>query len=152
MKFGNYVAEQFDDIRILRYQVPAFEHLTLKEKILVYYLSRAASAGRDILWDQNNEYNIELRRILERILLDYTGNRECDEFRHFVVYAKKVFFANGLHHHYSMDKFVPRFSAAYFRNLTEAVGQPEAFARLERIMFDPGFMAKRVVLDRKSVV
>ena len=112
MKFGNYVAEQFDDIRILRYQVPAFEHLTLKEKILVYYLSRAASAGRDILWDQNNEYNIELRRILERILLDYTGNRECDEFRHFVVYAKKVFFANGLHHHYSMDKFVPRFSAA----------------------------------------
>ncbi len=147
MKFGNYVAEQFDDIRILRYQVPAFEHLTLKEKILVYYLSRAASAGRDILWDQNNEYNIELRRILERILLDYTGNRECDEFRHFVVYAKKVFFANGLHHHYSMDKFVPRFLAAYFRNLTEAVGQPEAFARLERIMFDPGFMAKRVVLD-----
>ena len=95
MKFGNYVAEQFDDIRILRYQVPAFEHLTLKEKILVYYLSRAASAGRDILWDQNNEYNLELRRILERILLDYTGNRECDEFRHFVVYAKKVFLLTG---------------------------------------------------------
>jgi len=148
MKFGSYISEQFDDIRILRYQVPAFERLTLKEKILVYYLSRAASAGRDILWDQNNKFNMELRRILERILLEYTGNRDCDEFRHFVVYAKKVFFANGIHHHYSMDKFVPQFSAAYFRSLTEAIGQPEAFSRLERIMFDPGFMAKRVVLDR----
>ncbi len=147
MKFGSYISEQFDDIRILRYQVPAFEHLTLKEKILVYYLSRVASAGRDILWDQNNEFNLELRRILERILKEYMGDRECDEFRHFVVYAKKVFFANGVHHHYSMDKFAPQFSAAYFRSLTEAVGQPEAFERLERIMFDPAFMAKRVVLD-----
>lgn len=147
MEFGSYISEQFDDIRILRYQVPAFEHLTLKEKILVYYLSRAASAGRDILWDQNNEFNLELRRVLERILKEYTGDRECDEFRHFVVYAKKVFFANGVHHHYSMDKFVPQFSAAYFRSLTEAVGCPEAFERLERIMFDAAFMAKRVVLD-----
>lgn len=147
MKFGNYIAEQFDDIRILRYQVPAFERLSLQEKILVYYLSRAAAAGRDILWDQNNSYNIEIRKVLERILLEYKGDRDCDEFRRFVVYAKKVFFANGIHHHYSMDKFVPQFSAAYFRKLTEAVGQPEAFDRLERIMFDPEYMAKRVVLD-----
>lgn len=146
-KFGNYVAEQFDDVRILRYQVPAFEHLSLKEKILVYYLSRAASAGRDILWDQNNKYNLEIREVLEDILRYYDGDRDTEDFRYLVVYAKKVFFANGIHHHYSMDKFIPGFSAGYFRLLLEAIGKPGEFDRLERIIFDPGYMAKRVVLD-----
>lgn len=147
MNFENYIAEQFDDIRILRYQVPAFEGLTLKEKLFIYYLSRAALAGRDILWDQNNKYNLRIRRVLEKILRDYRGDRECEEFKAFVLYAKKAFFANGIHHHYSMDKFIPVFSKEYFRSLLAAVGREKEFEGLERILFDRDYMAKRVVLD-----
>ena len=147
MNFENYIAEQFDDIRILRYQVPAFEGLTLKEKLFIYYLSRAALAGRDILWDQNNKYNLRIRRVLKKILRDYRGDRECEEFKAFVLYAKKVFFANGIHHHYSMDKFIPVFSKEYFRSLLAAVGREKEFEGLERILFDRDYMAKRVVLD-----
>ena len=147
MNFENYIAEQFDDIRILRYQVPAFEGLTLKEKLFIYYLSQAALAGRDILWDQNNKYNLRIRRVLEKILRDYRGDRECEEFKAFVLYAKKVFFANGIHHHYSMDKFIPVFSKEYFRSLLAAVGREKEFEGLERILFDRDYMAKRVVLD-----
>lgn len=147
MNFENYIAEQFDDIRILRYQVPAFEGLTLKEKLFIYHLSRAALAGRDILWDQNNKYNLRIRRVLEKILRDYRGDRECEEFKAFVLYAKKVFFANGIHHHYSMDKFIPFFSKEYFRSLLAAVGREKEFEGLERILFDRDYMAKRVVLD-----
>lgn len=147
MNFENYIAEQFDDIRILRYQVPAFEGLTLKEKLFIYYLSQAALAGRDILWDQNNKYNLRIRRVLEKILRDYRGDREYEEFKAFVLYAKKVFFANGIHHHYSMDKFIPVFSKEYFRSLLAAVGREKEFEGLERILFDRDYMAKRVVLD-----
>lgn len=139
--------EQFDDIKILRYRVPAFESLTPRERIFIYYLSRAALAGRDILWDQNNRHNLKVREALERIIRDYPGDRNCDEFRHFIVYAKKVFFANGVHHHYSTDKFRPAFSKAYFRDLLVAVGASELYAETERIMFDAAYMAKRVVLD-----
>lgn len=139
--------EQFDDIKILRYQVPAFEHLSLEEKLFVYYLSRAALAGRDILWDQNNRYNLQIRRVLEKILREYSGNREEPAFQELLVYAKKVFFANGIHHHYSMDKFVPAFSMIYFQEVLADVGIPEVYAGLEKIIFDPGYMAKRVVLD-----
>lgn len=147
MEFEKYVAEEFDDIRILRYQVPGFESLPLRQKMLIYYLSRAALAGRDILWDQNNKYNLRIRKVLEKILVNYRGDRECEEFRSFVLYAKKVFFANGIHHHYSMDKFLPSFSETYFKSLLKAVGEEETFAELQQILFDPEYMAKRVVLD-----
>ncbi|MDE7373822.1 MAG: dihydrofolate reductase, partial [Odoribacter sp.] len=139
--------EQFDDIKILRYRVPAFESLSSRERIFIYYLSRAALAGRDILWDQNNRHNLKVREALERIIRDYPGDRNSDEFRQFIVYAKKVFFANGVHHHYSMDKFRPAFSKAYFRDLLFAVGASELYAETERMVFDDGYMAKRVVLD-----
>lgn len=139
--------EQFDDIKILRYRVPAFESLTPRERIFIYYLSRAALAGRDILWDQNNRHNLKVREALERIIRNYPGDRNCEEFRHFIVYAKKVFFANGVHHHYSMDKFRPVFSKAYFRDLLAAVGASELYAETERMVFDAAYMAKRVVLD-----
>ncbi|MDE5610961.1 MAG: dipeptidyl peptidase 3 [Odoribacter sp.] len=139
--------EQFDDIKILRYRVPAFESLSPRERIFIYYLSRAALAGRDILWDQNNRYNLKVREALERIIRDYPGDRNSDEFRQFIVYAKKVFFANGVHHHYSMDKFRPAFSKAYFRDLLSAVGASELYAETERMVFDAEYMAKRVVLD-----
>lgn len=148
-----YQTEQFDDIKILRYRVPAFERLTRRERIFVYYLSQAAQAGRDILWDQNNRYNLQVRQALERILREFRGDRASDEFRAFLVYAKKVFFANGVHHHYSMDKFVPRFSKEYFQFLLVAVGAPELYAGVERIIFDSTYMAKRVVLDEgKDVI
>jgi len=139
--------EQFDDVKILRYRVPAFEALSAGERIFVYYLSQAARAGRDILWDQNNKYNLEVRKALERIIRDYPGDRRTAEFQSFMLYARKVFFANGVHHHYSMDKFRPEFSKAYFQSLLIAVGAAELYAGLERIMFEPDFMAKRVVLD-----
>ena len=143
----NFLTEQFDDIKILRYQVPAFGQLPLREKIFVYYLSQAALAGRDILWDQNNRYNLRIRKILERIVREYPGDRNTDEFGRFLIYTKKVFFANGIHHHYSMDKFIPGFSKTYFQELLASIGIPEVFPELERVMFDSGYMAKRVVLD-----
>lgn len=147
MKFENYILEEFDDIRILRYTVPAFENLPLKEKLFVYYLSRAALAGRDILWDQNNKYNLRIRKVLERILLNYRGERRCPEFQAFLLYAKKVFFANGIHHHYSMDKFIPAFSEVYFCSLLRETGNEEDFEDLRKIIFDPAYMSKRVVSD-----
>lgn len=139
--------EQFDDIKILRYQVPVFDSLSLKEKIFIYYLSQAAIAGRDILWDQNNKYNLRLRKILEKIIREYTGDRECAEFQALLIYTKKVFFANGIHHHYSMDKFQPDFSRQYFQEVVTVTGEAGVDTELEKVMFDPDYMAKRVVLD-----
>ena len=147
MKEQVYLLEQFDDIKILRYDVPAFEGLSLREKLFVYYLSRAALAGRDILWDQNNKYNLRVRAALESILRAYQGNRETEEFQAFLVYAKKVFFANGVHHHYSMEKFTPSFTPEYFKSLLREVGAEQLYGEVERVIFDPKYMAKRVVLD-----
>ncbi len=147
MKDTMYLLEQFDDIKILRYDVPAFEGLSLREKLFVYYLSRAALAGRDILWDQNNKYNLRVRTALEKILREYQGNRETEDFQAFLVYAKKVFFANGIHHHYSMEKFIPSFSPEYFKSLLREVGAEQLYHDVERVIFDPEYMAKRVVLD-----
>lgn len=147
MKFENYVVDEFDDIRILSYRVPGFGKLSLEEKLFVYYLSRAALAGRDILWDQNNAYNLRIRRILERILQTYRGERDCPEFRSFLLYAKKVFFANGIHHHYSMDKFIPAFSEGYFHKLLCEIGEETAFEELRKVVFDPQYLSKRVVSD-----
>ena len=147
MNFDNYIAEEFDDIRILRYRVDVFETLPLQEKLFVYYLSRAALAGRDILWDQNNRYNLRIRKVLERIICKYEGDRSVAEFQAFLLYAKKVFFANGIHHHYSMDKFIPAFPKSYFRLLLEQTGQGAVFEELRSVVFDPGYMAKRVASD-----
>lgn len=139
--------EQFDDVKILRYQVPMFEQLSARERIFIYYLSQAALAGRDILWDQNNCYNLRLRRVLERVINDFQGDRTTEDFQAFMVYAKKVFFANGIHHHYSMDKFKPCFTLAYWQELLRAVGCEKEGQGLERIIFEPKYMSKRVLLD-----
>lgn len=139
--------EQFDDVKILRYQVPMFEQLSARERIFIYYLSQAALAGRDILWDQNNCYNLRLRRVLERVINDFQGDRTTEDFQAFMVYAKKVFFANGIHHHYSMDKFKPCFTQAYWQELLYAVGCEKEGQELERIIFEPEYMSKRVLLD-----
>lgn len=112
-----FLVEQFADLRIMRYQVPDFESLSLKQKELVYYLSEAAVAGRDILFDQNYKYNLTIRRTLENIFENYSGARDTPEFDKFTVYLKRVWFSNGIHHHYSKDKFYPEVSETYFRSL-----------------------------------
>lgn len=112
-----YLTEQFADLRIMRYQVPGFEELSLEQKKLVYYLSEAALCGRDITFDQNYKYNLAVRRSLEEILKNYEGDRQSKDFQEFVVYLKRVWFSNGIHHHYSTDKFVPGFGQEYLAEL-----------------------------------
>ena len=117
----NYFIDQFEDIRVLRYQLPGFEFLTLQQKKLIYYLSQAALSGRDILWDQNFRYNMVIRKTLEAILDNYSGDKESAEYEAFLIYAKRVFFANGIHHHYSNDKLKPGYSESYFASLIDGI-------------------------------
>ena len=119
MENFKYLVDQFADIRIMRYQIPGWENLTLRQKEYLYYLGEAAKSGRDILFDQNYKHNLVIRKTLEAILNSYQGNRECDDFQRFVVYAKRVFFSNGIHHHYAEDKFFPEVSEAYFAELVK---------------------------------
>ena len=106
----DYTVEQFADLQILRYKVPEFETLTLKQKELVYYLTQAALEGRDILFDQNGKYNLRIRRMLEAVYTNYKGDKSAPDFKNMEVYLKRVWFSNGIHHHYGMEKFVPGFS------------------------------------------
>ena len=117
----DYVVDQFADLRVLRYQIPGFEELTLKEKELVYYLTQAGLAGRDIMWDQNYRHNLAIRDALEKIYTDFEGDRSTDDWRAFEVYLKRVWFSNGIHHHYSNDKIKPGFSGEYLTYLFKEV-------------------------------
>ena len=112
-----WIVDRFDDIKVIRYEVPGFEQLPLAEKELVYYLAEAAKCGRDILFDQNFKYNLPVRRTLEVIYENYDGDRTTPEWKALEKYLKKVWFANGIHHHYSNDKFVPEFPKEYFLSL-----------------------------------
>lgn len=151
----NYNVDRFADIEVLRYQVPGFEELSLKQKKLVYFLTEAALQGRDILFDQNGKYNLVIRTTLENIYTSYKGDRSSKDFKGLEKYLKQVWFANGIHHHYSMDKFVPEFSNSFFteqvkklgkKNLPLAKGQSvDAFIKeISPVIFDPAVMAKRV--------
>jgi dipeptidyl-peptidase III len=120
-----YFVGQFDDMRVLRYKLPGFEELSLRQKTYLYYLSQAALAGRDILWDQNFRYNLRIRKTLEAIINSYKGDKESAEYKAFIVYAKRVFFANGIHHHYSSDKLTPGFPGDFFATLVKEC-PPEA--------------------------
>ena len=151
----SYQDEQFADLQMLRYRVDGFENLTTAQKTLVYYLSEAALSGRDILWDQNGRYNLRIRKTLETIYTDYPGERECDDFKAFTVYLKRVWFSNGIHHHYGCEKFKPGFSEAFFRQALKRVpaeklpldaGQSadELCDALVPVLFDPAVMPKRV--------
>lgn len=115
-----YVAEQFADIKVLRYQIPGWENLTLKEQKLVYYLTQAGYSGRDITWDQHYKDNLKIRKALENIYVNYKGDKNSNDWKNFEIYVKRVWFANGIHHHYSNDKIKPAFSAAYFNGLLKA--------------------------------
>ena len=114
-----YLVDEFADLRIMRYQIPDWDQLTLQQKSYIYYLGEAAKCGRDILADQNFKYNLVVRKTIEAVLNSYQGDRECEDFQNFVVYAKRVFFSNGIHHHYAEDKFFPEVSEAYFADLVK---------------------------------
>lgn len=138
----SYTVDKFYDLEILRYQVPGFDELTLQQKTLAYYLSEAALQGRDILYDQNGKYNLRIRRTLEALYTQYKGPRDTEEFQNFEKYLKRVWFSNGIHHHYSEDKFLPEFSQEWFCNACKEaqVAIPE---EILPVMFDPSVMPKR---------
>lgn len=153
-----YVSEQFADLRILRYEIPGFDQLSLQQKELLYYLSEAALAGRDISYDQNYKYNLTIRKTLEAIVSTYKGDVNASEYKKLMVYAKRVWFSNGIHHHYSSDKMFPECSKEFFEQTILAVNPTllplkkgesakDFAARLLPIMYDPKIAAKKVNLD-----
>jgi dipeptidyl-peptidase III len=152
-----YFVDKFEDIRVLRYKLPGFELLTPRQKEQIYYLSQAALSGRDIIWDQNFRFNLKIRKTFEGILNHYSGDKACDEYRAFLVYAQRVFFANGIHHHYSNDKFKPGFSAKYFRELIERTDEhklplennqtiDQFISLLSPVIFDENLFGRKVEL------
>lgn len=139
----NYNVDKFYDLEILRYQVPGFEDLTLNQKILAYYLSEAALQGRDILYDQNGKYNLRIRRTLEDLYLNYSGDKTQNEYLLLEKYLKRVWFSNGIYHHYSEDKFLPEFSQEWFNTAckeSNVICPPEIIP----VMFDPTILPKRM--------
>lgn len=143
----NYVVDRFADIEVLRYKVPGFEELSLNQKKLIYYLTEAGIMGRDILWDQNGKYNLPIRQLLEGVYTNYSGDKNSNEFKAFEKYMKQLWFGNGVHHHYSMDKFVPEFSKEWLQAQISALPADKVPSNLDtimRVIFDPNFMAKRV--------
>lgn len=156
MKEFSYIVDQFADLQILRYQVPGFENLSLRQKQLLYHLSEAALMGRDILFDQNGRYNLVIRRTLEAVYQYGTVDKSSADYQAFEVYLKRVWFANGIHHHYGEDKFMPGFSEAFFDAAVRSVDASllplkvgetvdTLLARLKPVIFDPTVMPKRTV-------
>lgn len=138
-----YLVDEFADIKIIRYQIPGWDSLTLQQKEYAYHLSEAAKWGRDIHWDQNCEYNLTLRHVLENILNNYEGDRKCKDFQDFTVYAKRVFFAKGIHHHYAEDKFFPTCSQDYFKSLMSAVGNDSLTDLIIPYVYDKNLYQQR---------
>ena len=145
-----YLIDEFADLKIMRYQVPGWDALSLQQKEYVYHLSEAAKYGRDIIWMQNCKYNLQIRKTLENILANYEGDRTCEDWVKFETYAKRVFFSNGIHHHYAEDKFFPECSQDYFHDLMAAVGEDDA--ELVYFIYDPGVFPARKVMDGKDIV
>ena len=151
----DYHVDRFADIEVLRYEVPEFDRLTPQQRIMIYYLSQAAQAGRDIIWDQNGKYNLQIRKLLENIYTSFAGDKDSKDYKAFEKYMKQVWFGNGIHHHYSTDKFIPEFSQEFFQEQVAALpdallplqpGQTreELVAVLTPVIFDPSVMPKRV--------
>ena len=145
-----WIVDRFDDIKVLRYEVPGFTALPLEQKELIYYLAEAAKCGRDILFDQNCPMNLPVRRSLEAIYTHYQGDRNSSDFKALEKYLKKVWFANGIHHHYSNDKFTPEFSQAFFDEALDAIGEEKLGelssmrAEVSRAIFDPSLYKTRL--------
>ena len=154
----DYHVDRFADIEVLRYEVPEFDRLSLDQKKMLYYLSQAAQAGRDIIWDQNGKYNLQIRKLLENIYTSFAGDKNSKDYKAFEKYMKQVWFGNGIHHHYSTDKFTPEFSQEFFITQVNALPQEmlplnpgqtreEMLGILVPVIFDPTVMAKRVNQD-----
>ena len=151
-----YKVDKFADLEILRYKVPDFESLSLNQKKLIYFLSQAALEGRDILYDQNNKYNLTIRRTLEAVFLNYAGDRSNKNFEEMITYLKRVWFSNGIHHHYATDKFEPNFNQAYFEMVVRSISPDKLpikeygndvekmLKAITPVMFDKNLYAKRV--------
>ena len=155
--FNDHV-DRFADIEVLRYEVPEFERLTPRQRTMVYYLTQAAQMGRDIIWDQNGRYNLQIRQLLEKIYQNYEGDRNSADFKAFEKYLKQVWFGNGIHHHYSTDKFKPEFSKEFFLTetgkispcclpLEEGETPEQMIDKLTEVIFNPSVMPKRVNQD-----
>ena len=147
--------ERFADIQMLRYELKGFEDLSLNQKLYIFCLAKATLMGRDITFDQQGKYNLRIRKTLETVYLHYEGDRDCEEFKAFEVYLKRIWFASGIHHHYGCEKFKPGFSEEYFYHLLENIGEEllpikrgetkeDLMRQLESILFDPEVMPKRV--------
>ena len=156
-----FLIDQFGDIKIMRYQVPGFEDLSLNQKKLVYYLSQAARCGRDIIFDQNMKHNLDIRKSLDNIVETYQGDRQSDDFNSFLVYVKRFWFSNGFHHHYSSDKFFPEVSEEYFKELIKNSGKAgfplskdedldEFSNTLIKLIFDKDYYPKGTSQDSES--
>ncbi|WP_281240138.1 dipeptidyl-peptidase 3 family protein [Flavobacterium praedii] len=141
----DFFVEQFSDIKVLRYQIPGWENLTLKEQELVYYLTQAGNSGRDIMWDQHYKYNLKIRKALENIYQNYKGDKSSNDWKNFEIYLKRVWFSNGIHHHYSSEKIKPDFSIAYFNALLKAT-KTSLSPEIVEILFN-NVDSKRVNLD-----
>ena len=164
MKNFSYAVDRFADIQVIRYKVPGFEDLSLDQKKLVYFLSKAALEGRDILYDQNGKYNLRIRKMLEAVYTHFDGDRSDKEFIALEIYLKRVWFSNGIHHHYATDKFVPDFSPEFLRDalrktdaselpLADGMSLDEFCDEVFPIIFDPNIMSKRVnQLDGADVI
>lgn len=141
----NYSDERFADLQLLRYRLNGFESLTAQQKQLVYYLSEATLWGRDITFDQFGKYNLRIRKMLEVVFARYQGNRESEDFKALEIYLKRVWFSNGIYHHYGCEKFVPGFDESFLREMLAAVGENEAdYEDLYPVIFDPEVLPKRV--------
>ncbi len=138
-----YTVDEFADLQILRYRIPGWDSLSLQQKAYIYHLSEAGKCGRDILFNQNFKYNLGIRKILERIIKGYAGDRECQEWNQFLTYAKRVFFSNGIHHHYAEDKFIPECSQEYFKSLMESLNMESSTYEYLPVIFDPELYPQR---------
>ncbi len=142
-----YVTDRFADIEVLRYRVPGFEDLTINQKKLIYYLTEAAIWGRDILWDQNGKYNLAIRNLIEDVYSNYSGEKSDPEYKHLEKYLKQIWFGNGIHHHYSMDKFTPGFSREFLMNQIKQLPGNNKHNDIEillDVIFNPQTLSKRV--------
>jgi dipeptidyl-peptidase-3 len=144
-----WVVEDFADLRVLRYQIPGWDKLTLQQQKLVYFLTQAGYEGRDIIWDQNYRHNITIRKSLENIIANYSGDKTSEDWNNFMEYTKRIWFSNGIHHHYANYKFTPEFSKEYFISLLSESGT-QLDAEIVEILFDPSKDAKKVSLDSNS--
>ena len=145
-----YLIDEFADLKIMRYQVPGWDGLSLQQKEYVYHLAEAAKYGRDIIWAQNYKHNLSIRKTVENILENYKGDRSAEDFKTFEAYAKRLFFSNGIHHHYAEDKFFPECPKEYFQSLMEAVGAADA--ELLDIIYNPEIAPARKATGNVDIV